>query len=148
MGDEILKHIVKISLFILLFCSLAMANEAYKNSIKEYDKFFQEIGEKRVGVDEKIIDSVKNPFIIKKIEVVVKDSNGTRKIVKKDIYKLSAIFNNKAKINGKWYNIGDEIGNFKLKTIKTKSVVIADEHYKKELFIRKSNVSKIKFSSK
>ena len=60
MGDEILKHIVKISLFILLFCSLAMANEAYKNSIKEYDKFFREIGEKRVGVDEKIIDSVKN----------------------------------------------------------------------------------------
>ena len=146
MGDEVLKNIIKISLLFICLNNLSFANEAYKESVKEYDRFFQEIGEKRVGVDESIINSIKNPFIMKKVEVVVKDNNST--VVKKDIYNLSAIFDKKAKINGKWYKIGDEIGDFKLKMIKTRSVVIANEHYKKELFIRKSNVSKIKFSSK
>ena len=104
MGDEILKHIVKISLFMLLFCSLAMANEAYKNSIKEYDKFFREIGEKRVGVDEKIIDRVCEPYFTTKFEsegtgiglymskmIIEKSMGGSFKIKNRDDWVVAII---------------------------------------------------------
>lgn len=65
-----------------------------------------------------------------------------------ETFVVTAIFDKKAKINGTWYKLYSEIGEYKLVSIKRNSVIIKSEHSKKELFIRKSNVGKIKFSSK
>jgi|LGOV01.1.fsa_nt_gb hypothetical protein len=152
MGDEVLKNILTIVFLFSLVLSSSVAQERefsenFKSKIAEYDKFFSQISEKRFGVPNSKIDSVKNPFIMSYKKVMVKDGNTTVEI-KKPSYILSATFDKKAKINGKWHKLNSQIGDFKLISIRTKSVIIKNEHSKKELFIRKSNVSKIKFSSK
>ena len=152
MGDEILKTIIALILSLILSSTLMAAKndeftENFREKIAEYDKFFSEISEKRLGVSNSKIDTVKNPFIMTYGKVVVKDGNSTVKI-KKPTYTLTAIFNKKAKLNGRWYKLYSKIGDFKLVSIGSNSVIIENEHSKKELFIRKSNVSKIKFSSK
>lgn len=151
MGDEILKTIIFVVCTITLLISSTIAKEEFsanfKSKISEYDKFFKQISEKRTGISNEQINQVKNPFVMTYSKVVVKDANSTA-TSKKLTYTLNATFNNKAKINGKWYNINSKIGDFKLASIRTNSVIIKNEHLKKELFIRKSNVSKIKFSSK
>ena len=152
MGDEILKTVIALILSLILSSTLVAANqhkftENFKDKIAQYDKFFTQIGEQRIGVSNSKIDTVKNPFIMTYSKVVVKDGNGTVTI-KKPTYILTVIFNKKAKINGQWYKLHSEIGDFKLTSIRSNSVIIKNEHSKKELFIRKSNVSQIKFSSK
>jgi len=147
MGDEVLKtnKIFIISLFVVVNL-LASANSNTKKEIKEYDTLFEQIGQKRVGISNSEINTIKNPFLMTNVKTKIKDGNTTK--IKKITYILNAIFSNKAKINGKWYKLNDEIGDFKLFKISNKSVIINNGHSKKELFIRKSNVGKIKFSSK
>ncbi|WP_458701520.1 hypothetical protein ACKGJI_05210 [Sulfurospirillum sp. 1307] len=137
-----MKNLIKTITFSLLITTICNAN-----NLDEYNNLFNEIGQKRVGIDEKMIDKLKNPFVMKKVFVDKKDNNSTS-IEKKETYILSGIFDKKAKINGIWHEIGNEIGNYKLLNIKRRSVIIGNDHYKQELFIRKNNVSKIKFSSK
>ena len=153
MGDEVLKKIIfTLTLSLILSSALIAAkNDRFTNNFKsklmEYDKFFTQIGEKRIGVSNSKINTVKTPFIITNSNVIIKDGNKTVK-VKKPMYILNATFNNKAKVNGQWHKINSEIGDFKLTNIRSNSVIMRNEHSKKELFIRNSNVSKIKFSSK
>ncbi len=40
--------------------------------------------------------------------------------------KLEMIFDKKAKINGRWYGIGQEIGDLKIKAIELNYVVLMD----------------------
>jgi len=147
MGDEVLKtnKILIMSLFVVVNL-LASANNNIKKEIKEYDTLFEQIGQKRVGVSNSEINTIKNPFMMTNVKTVIKDGNTTK--IKTVKYVLNAIFSNKAKINGKWYKLNTEIDDLKLTKISSKSVIISNGHSKKELFIRKSNVSKIKFSSK
>ena len=144
---KILKLVLTLSLLLSVSMAKDEFTQEFRNHIAEYDKFFAAIGKKRVGVSENKINSVKNPFIMSYPKIVVKDGNGTV-LIKKPTYVLTVIFDNKAKINGQWYKLNSELGEFKLASISSKSVIIKNEHSKKELFIRKSNVSKIKFSSK
>ena len=147
MGDEILKNHIILVLFLSLITNLnAITNDNFKNKIKEFDKFFQQIGEKRVGASNNKIDTIKNPFVMIYKKNIAVDGNTTT--VHKINYILNATFDKKAKINGKWYKQNSNIGDFKLIQVNRKSVIIKNEHSKKELFIRNSNVDKIKFSSK
>ncbi len=153
MGNELLKKIIlTLTLSLILSSALIAAKndrftENFKSKLMEYDKFFTQISEKRIGVPNSKIDKVKTPFIMTNKKVIIKDGNKTVK-VKKPMYILNATFNNKAKINGHWHKKNSEIGDFKLTNIRSNSVIIKNEHSKKELFIRNSDVSKIKFSSK
>lgn len=142
-----MKNKTLLILFLFLLTNLgAIANDDIKNKTKEYDKLFQQIGEKRIGVSNKKINEIQNPFIMADKKNILVDGNVTT--ANKIIYSLNAIFNDKAKINGEWYKLNNQIGDFKLVKIGSKSVIIRSEHSKKELFIRKSDVNKIKFSSK
>ena len=140
------KSILFITFIVFLANLNAIANDNFKNEIKKYDDLFKQIGEKRVGASNKRIDSIKNPFILVYKKNISLDGNTTLK--SRIIYTLNAIFNNKAKINGKWYKLNSNVNDYKLVKISSKSVIIKNEHSKKELFIRKSDVSQIKFSSK
>ncbi len=149
MGDEILNKIIKKYIRILILLSFSStllcsaANLTLGNNTKEYDNIFEKISETRTGIDAKEINKIKNPFIVVKKKL---DSNTTKK--RKKIYRLNAIFNSKAMINGKWYKKYSKIGVYKLIKIKTNSVLLKSPNTSKELFIRKNNGSKFKFSSK
>ncbi len=149
MGDEILSNIIKhnmrIFAFLLFSSTFLYSATSLKlgNDTKEYDKIFERIGEIRVGVDTKDINKIKNPFIVIQKNV---DKNETKK--RRKIYKLNAIFNSKAMINGKWYKKYSKVGIYKLIKVKANSVLLRSANKSKELFIRKNNGPRFKFSSK
>ena len=139
-----------LSLILLLTQTVAKSNnidQELKNKLAKYDKLFEQISKKRVGVSNSKIDTVKNPFIMANNKAITKDNSDTI-ILKKSTFVLTAILNKKAKLNGKWYKINSVIGDFRLTDIKNNSVIITNKHSKKELFLRRSSVNKIKFSSK
>ena len=148
MGDEVLNKIIKysmnISIFLLLSSSYLFSSPlVLGNDTKEYDNIFEKISETRVGIKNKEIEKIKNPFI-----VIYKQSADSNKTKKKIVYVLDAIFNNKAMINGKWYKRYSKIGTYKLIKIKKSSILLRNTNKTKELFIRNKNESEIKFSSK
>ena len=109
MGDEIL---MKKLIILPLLAIYLEANDSRLAMVSEYQSMFSKIGEKRVGVDHRTIDSVKTPF------VQVKKVNG--EVVKKQAspFVLQAIVNRRAKIDGKWYSLSDDIGDLKVVSIK------------------------------
>lgn len=148
MGDEVLKIVIAtLALPLILSCGIANDNlsDNLKNKMVKYDKLFAQIGEKRIGVLNSKIEAIKNPFIVTKTPI--EDNNKTVQIIR-PTYILNAIFDTRAKINAQWYRLNSEIDDFRLVSIRARSVVIKNEHSKKELFIRKSDDNKIKFSSK
>ena len=114
------------------------------NETKVYDKIFEKISETRIGVDTKAINKLKNPFLV--IYKKESESNTTKK--PKIVYVLDGIFENRAKVNGKWRKKYSKVGVYKIVKIKRKSVILRNANGTKELFIRKNNGSKIKFSTK
>ena len=109
--------------------------------IQEYKMMFSKIGEKRIGAPADKIESVRPPFVrltkeeAKKI-VVKKD--GTKVAVKLG-YELQAIVNNRAKINGRWYQTGEQIDDFTLASIESGGVFLQNNEFKKRLTLRKKN---------
>jgi hypothetical protein len=105
--------------------------------VKEYQSMFARIGEKRIGVDNRTIDAVKTPFVVFKKE--------QPKIVNGEVVEptsefiLQAIINKKAKINGKWYGINDDLGDLKVISIKNGVVWLKNSEFKKRLIMRKEN---------
>jgi len=54
-----------------------------------------------------------------------------------ETFDLQAIFNNKAKINGKWYQAKDNVGEYELASIKSKSVTLINKDEKIDLNLTK-----------
>lgn len=146
MGDEILKTILKTFLFVLISTSFidAKDNLSLGNEVKEYDRIFEKIAEKRVGIEVEKIDKIDNPFIVTG-SGNDSDSNDSNT---QPIYFLEATFDQKAKINGLWYTIKDQINTLKLVKINRNSVILQNETEKKEIFIRTKDESNIKIFSK
>jgi len=150
MGDEILKKLTKyrfLSLFFLLLLpclSFSASTLSLGNDVKQYDKIFEKLTQTRVGVENREINRIKNPF------VVVYSASPTGKKAKKAkrLYSLNAIFDKKVMINGRWYKRYAKIGAYRLIKIRKNSVILRGMSTSKELFIRKNNDFKIKFSSK
>lgn len=125
-------------LIILPFLVIYLgANDNRFAMVSEYKSMFSKIGEKRVGVDNRLIDAVKTPFVIVKKE--------QPKIVNGDIVQptaefiLQAMVNKKAKINGKWYGLNDDVGDLKVVSIKNGVVWLKNSEFKKRLTMRKEN---------
>ena len=123
----------------------AKDNLSLGNEVKEYDRIFEKIAEKRVGVDGLTIDKLSNPFIVSTNELDISDANTSSG---ESAYVLEATINQKAKINGTWYNIQDTINTWKITKISRNSVILQNETEKKEIFIRTKDESNIKIFSK
>ena len=83
------------------------------------------------------------PQLVKKIDNnSTSDQNNTLLQAKEEQLKLTAIMNNSANINGKWYKIGDKIGSYKLKDIMDNAVYLQNNSEQKMLFFDQ-NHSKI-----
>ncbi len=122
------------------------ANDSRLAMVSEYKTMFSKIGEKRVGVDDRKIDALSSPFVkVKKPKAVkVVDGEVIEEVVVPE-FVLQAIVHKKVKISGKWYRLGDEVGDLKVSSIRKGVVWLKSSDYKKRLTIRKDNA---KFSIK
>lgn len=148
MGDEILKTLCNTLFLVLALSQYATAKEASPlggDDMKAYDKIFEKIAEKRLGVDASLIDKIENPFIFgQNLGNLEGEGNTSQEVV----FTLEATFDQKAKINGSWYKKNDDVGGFKLTNVSHNRVVLQNEIDKKELFIRTKDDSNFKISYK
>lgn len=128
MGDEI--SMKKILFSILMLCSVSLANNS-QAEMEHYDQLFSAINEQRKGLSESELKSLSDPFL--KIKTTNHDNNGSMG----EAFDLQAIFNNKAKINGKWYQAKDNVGEYELASIKSKSVTLINKDEKIDLNLTK-----------
>jgi hypothetical protein len=129
MGDEIsMKN--RVIFFVLMLCSVSLANNS-QAEMEHYDQLFSAINEQRKGLSESELKSLSDPFL--KIKNTNHDNNGSLD----ETFDLQAIFNNKAKINGKWYQAKDNVGEYELASIKSKSVTLINKDEKIDLNLTK-----------
>lgn len=125
-------------LIILPFLAIYLeANDSRVAMVAEYKSMFSKIGERRIGVDPRIIDAVKTPFVMVKKEQP-KIVNG-EVVEASSEFILQAMINKKAKINGKWYGVNDDIGDLKVVSVKNGVVWLKNSEFKKRLTMRKEN---------
>ena len=129
MGDEISMK-TRVLFFLLMLCSASLANNS-QAEMEHYDQLFSAINEQRKGLSDSELKSLSDPFL--KLKTINHDNNSSFD----DTFDLQAIFNNKAKINGKWYQAKDRVGEYELTNIKTKSVTLINKDEKIDLNLTK-----------
>lgn len=136
MGDNVLK---RSSLLIALSCVLFAGDKDV--NLSWVDQEIEAIKPARKGISEKVIALLEDPFVFL-------EKNKTKKEKKKKTaqaqlppavsvtgsplktglqprnFKLMAVINDAAFINGKWYNIGANIGGYKLVKITMNEVTL------------------------
>jgi hypothetical protein len=120
----------RVLFFLLMVCSASLANNS-QAEMEHYDQLFNAINEQRKGLSESELKSLSDPFL--KLKTINHDNNSSFD----DTFDLQAIFNNKAKINGKWYQAKDRVGEYELTNIKTKSVTLINKDEKIDLNLTK-----------
>ena len=142
-----MKTLLKIGVTFCCLSSIFYAKEviSLNNNLKEYDKLFEKITERRLGADVSMMNELKNPFIV--IMETSQDGDVNQTAVE-PLYTLEATLNQKAKINGIWYKKNDAIGLFKVTNISRNRVILQNEIEKKELVIRTKDENNIKIFSK
>ena len=135
-----------LGLFLILNVINAQDKLPASSEVKEYDKIFEKIAEKRSGADTVMIDKLENPFVI----ILDTDNNESEinATSKLPTYVLEATFDQKAKINGNWYKKNDPVGPYILIKVTRDSVILQNEIEKKELEIRTKDESNIKIFTK
>ena len=113
-----------------MLCSVSLANNS-QAEMEHYDQLFSAINEQRKGLSESELKSLSDPFL--RIKTTNHDNNGSLD----ETFDLQAIFNNKAKINGKWYQAKDNVGEYELASIKSKSVTLINKDEKIDLNLTK-----------
>jgi len=107
--------------------------------IKEYQDMFYKISQKRVGLKDEQIVTVKTPFVT---VVKKKGTKGASQVKKtQTTLVLDAILGNRVMINGNWYKLYQNIGDYKIISIVGDSVYIRGNDTKQKLTIRKKNAN-------
>lgn len=143
------------SLFILL-----IATQLFSNELTWVNEQVEAIKPARIGVSQKEISKIKDPFIFlhkhdnsklsgaKKVMSPVSYSRYKRASKRRSVhFSLDAILNKSAMINGKWYKQGSYIYGYKLAKVDRKSVLLIRKN-KKLLLSTMSRSKKIKINNK
>jgi len=153
MGDYILMKTLYITLFFLL------TQHLYANELTWVDEQVEAIKPPRIGISDKEIDKIKDPFIflVKEDKKVLKSTKKSSKriykrshFVKKHYGKklhLEAILNKSALINQRWYKEGQWVYGYKLIKVNRTSVVLQKQN-KKLLLTTVSRSKNLKFHNK
>lgn len=116
-------------------------------TIDEIDKLVNDIKQERVGLQDKQITGAKDPFIYSKNRKSY-GARGKAGGTKKIYYRLNAIFNDEAKINGKWYRLNHRVGHYTLKSIGNDYVVLNRLNRNLRIYLKKAKSKKIKLTVK
>jgi len=147
MGDQLLK---KLAILFIATITILYAH----TTVEEISQLVHKIKEERIGLRPAEIANAKDPFLyfktrqIKIRKSIVKKNIFFTKHRKRREFVLSAILNDKAKINGKWYTLNDKIGRFKLARIGENFIVLRDKNNNLRLFLRHKKNRHIKFMIK
>ena len=109
------------------------------------DEIVSKINSKRdTSIPKEKLVTITSPMP-KLIVVENNSTDGNKTVVKSkvDVFKLTAIMNNSAYINGKWVKVGDRVGTYKLVDVMDDSVYLKDGNVTKLIFF-KQNSGKIK----
>ncbi len=134
MGDEVLKNLT-LKLTIATLCLSVFVFAGNNAKYKQYDDLFNAINEKRYGLTVEEIDKTQNPFAI----IDKKQDSNDSQASDEPTYKLKAIMNGSVNINGKWYKLNENIGEFKVKKINDTSVIIGNSGNSLELKLYEGN---------
>ena len=133
-----------------------LAQHLYANELTWVDEQVEAIKPPRIGISEKEIDKIKDPFIflVKEEDKVEKSTKKSSKkahkrvhFVKKHYSKklhLEAILNKSALINQRWYKEGQWVYGYKLVKVNRTSVVLQKQN-KKLLLSTVSRSKNLKF---
>jgi len=133
-----------------------LAQHLYSNELTWVDEQVEAIKPPRIGISEKEIDKIKDPFIflVKEEDKVEKSTKKSSKkahkrvhFVKKHYSKklhLEAILNKSALINQRWYKEGQWVYGYKLVKVNRTSVVLQKQN-KKLLLSTVSRSKNLKF---
>ncbi len=143
------------NLYLLL--TLLIATQLFSNELAWVDEQVEAIKPARVGISDKDISKIKNPFIFlhknddSKLSGAKKGISPAsyKKVVKRRTlhFRLEAILNKSAMINGKWYKQGSYVHGYKLVKVDRKSVLLIRKN-KKLLLSTISRSKKIKINNK
>ena len=123
----------KFGLFLILALSL-FGNE-FEGEMRNYDEVFVKIKEQRKGLNSGEISSLQDPFKLN-LPVAPKGDQNTTKYSSARGFMLKAILLNKAKINGKWYKVGDMIDDYNITSVQGSKVIIVKDDEKQELTLK------------
>ena len=121
-------------LLAFLFLNIAFANQL-QDEMDSYDKIFEKITEKRSGLSDIELSSIKNPFKQEPIKTVTDQNLSIITQASKGL-SLKAILLNKANIDSKWYAVGDIVDGYKIANITRNSVFLVKGDEKQELILK------------
>lgn len=123
----------KVLIFLFILSSCLVADDAFE---KEYGVLMQNIQSSRSGLSKEELNSVRSPFVgVSEVSAnSINEDDGSG-----DSYRLYAIFNNRAKINGRWYKEGEAVDNsYKVGSIKLSGVSLINNAQVIELKLDRS----------
>ena len=140
---------------LYLFSILLITTQLFSNKLAWVDEQIEAIKPARVGISDKEISKIKDPFIFlhkkdsKEMKKTLSRYTGYKKVLRRrHIYlKLDAILNKSAMINGKWYKQGSYVHGYKLVKVNRKSILLIRKN-KKLLLSTVSRSNKIKINNK
>ena len=121
-------------LLAFLFLNIAFANQL-QEEMDSYDNIFEKIKEKRSGLSDIELSSIKNPFKQEPIKTVTDQNLSIITQASKGL-SLKAILLNKANIDSKWYAVGDIVDGYKIANITKNSVFLVKGDEKQELILK------------
>jgi len=111
-------------------------------TVKKIDKMVEQIQGKRQSKVDIQFEKVASPFAM----VVQEDANATpiMKTVEQQVsFQLTAIVNNRVRINGQWLKVGDIIQGYTVETVEENRVVLKKSNRTVELFLPNPNKSNL-----
>ena len=101
----------------ILILAVLVAGVYAAPDMSAYEDKFNALSQKRVGLSDKDILSLKSPFPVEDLKSTISDDIKDTDLVGKE---LNAIVADRVRINKDWYKIGDSIGTFEIKEINEK----------------------------
>lgn len=133
-------------LLIALLPLMLIASQKYP----EIDKLIEKVKVRREGLAPSVIEKLKDPFIdeVKLKKIVIKQKI-LKKLKKRKLHlRLESIFNNRVKINTKWYKVGSKVAGYRIVKIdyNKKSVLLKSGKKLLKLYLIKRK-KRFKFTS-
>ena len=123
---------------------LTMVSLAYADiTINDIDKLVNDIKEERIGLKEKEIQTAKDPFIYPNGKLGRVLHSGKAKKRKYRFF-LSAIINDRVKINSKWYKLNSKIHGYRVSKVEKDHVLLTRNSERIRVFLKRSKSKKIK----
>lgn len=116
-------------------------------TINDIDKLVNDIKQERIGLKKSDIVSAKDPFIYPEGKAGIPLKTG-KKSTKRIRFTLTAIINDRVKLNNKWYSLNSKIYGYKITKIEGNSVLLAKNSKHVRVYLKRPKSKKIKLLAK